>query len=493
MRLHNFSRGALVAAALVAASCSNGTYVTVTLQSSGAALTGVARIDLDLELAGKSASAKLTAPSGNITFPTTTVLDVASGDGMMTITANALDGGGHIVAQTSGMATVTRGKTTTAMLDFGGGVVGGGPDMAGGPCSICDPAATCTVDNSGMASCSCPSGYTGDGMTCTDVDECAAGTAHCAANATCTNTPGSFVCTCNAGYSGNGFQCTQNWAPVRSPPSFFLTGGGLAVGTGTRLYFVSPNTTAANVLFQSWDVTSGSTGAIANETLMPTGSNDFCNCGGQSRLVVGPATTRLYYFGNYGQYYDTTAKAWTAITGYSTGAGTFRGYSAVDFVNGIFYWVGNYSGATNGVQTWNSSSGAFGTTTNYPIAISYSGGVQYNNKFYVFGGETVGGQRTAASYVLDPSLAPPAWTQIADEPMNYARTPDAVVYENKIWVLLSGGMYTYDPAMNTWSSPVALPATASNAHLATTPGTMPMGLYLLADLPAGMTIYKFGL
>ncbi len=478
-----------VAVALLAASCSGGTYVTVTLAASGAALSGVTRIDLDLELAGKSASAKLTGSGGDISFPTTTVLDIGSGEGTMMITANALDGGGHILAQTSGTATVTRGKTTTAMLDFGGGVAGG-PDMAGGPCSICDPAATCSVDNSGAATCTCPSGYTGDGTTCSDVDECAAGTAMCDTNGSCTNTPGTFVCTCNAGYSGNGFQCTKNWTAVRSPPSFFLTGSGLAVGTGTRLYFVSPNATVTNILFQSWDVTSGAAGAITSETIMPSTSQEWQG-GAAPRLVVGPTPTNLYYFYSYAQYYDTINKTWNQISGWRSPTDHFRGYSAVDFVNGTFYWVGDYQGPTNVVQTWVSSSGVYGTATNYPIAIAYSGGVQYNGRFYVFGGETVGGQRTPASYMFDPNTT--TWTQLADEPSNYNRNPDAVVYENKIWLLLSGGMYAYDPSTNSWGPPIALPPTATNAHLATTPGTTPVGLYLLADLPAGMTIYQYGL
>ena len=42
----------------------------------------------------------------------------------------------------------------------------------------------------------------------TDVDECATGISNCAANATCTNTFGSFTCTCNLGYYGDGTICT---------------------------------------------------------------------------------------------------------------------------------------------------------------------------------------------------------------------------------------------------------------------------------------------
>ena len=39
-----------------------------------------------------------------------------------------------------------------------------------------------------------------------DIDECLSDS--CDSNATCINTVGSFTCTCDSGYSGDGFQCT---------------------------------------------------------------------------------------------------------------------------------------------------------------------------------------------------------------------------------------------------------------------------------------------
>lgn len=73
----------------------------------------------------------------------------------------------------------------------------------------CDPVASCTSTPAG-AQCTCPTGYSGDGFSCVDDNECTDGTNNCDANASCTNTPGSFTCSCNAGFSGDGVVC---WDP----------------------------------------------------------------------------------------------------------------------------------------------------------------------------------------------------------------------------------------------------------------------------------------
>ena len=52
-------------------------------------------------------------------------------------------------------------------------------------------------------------GYSGDGTTCVDIDECDENkpTHNCAMAATCIDTDGSFDCQCKPGFSGNGVTC----------------------------------------------------------------------------------------------------------------------------------------------------------------------------------------------------------------------------------------------------------------------------------------------
>ncbi|NXO22861.1 NID2 protein, partial [Cisticola juncidis] len=85
------------------------------------------------------------------------------------------------------------------------------------PCAPGDRA-RCLSRGDGRATCECLPGYTGDGIHCSDVDECAESPCHPAA--VCYNTPGSFSCRCRPGYAGDGFQCTYGgsggaaWHPL---------------------------------------------------------------------------------------------------------------------------------------------------------------------------------------------------------------------------------------------------------------------------------------
>lgn len=69
--------------------------------------------------------------------------------------------------------------------------------------TICHLDAVCT-NEPGAYTCTCKSGYEGDGKVCSDVDECATAAHDCDVNAICTNTVPGHSCQCKAGYSGDG-------------------------------------------------------------------------------------------------------------------------------------------------------------------------------------------------------------------------------------------------------------------------------------------------
>ena len=47
-----------------------------------------------------------------------------------------------------------------------------------------------------------------------DINECDDGTASCDVNAQCTNTDGSYNCSCSSGYSGDGMTCTGMYSQL---------------------------------------------------------------------------------------------------------------------------------------------------------------------------------------------------------------------------------------------------------------------------------------
>src|SRR5262249_6239560 len=144
-------------------------------------------------------------------------------------------------------------------------------------------------------------------------------------------------------------------------------------------------------------------------------ANDVgCFCGYNSKLVASPPST-IYYFANQGQYYtaaSATTGTWTTVANYVSPVDNRRGEAGVGILGGKFYWVGG-RGPVKTVQTFDfASTYKVGPPpASYPIAISSPASLTFNNKLWIFSGQTVG-TSTMASNVYDP--AADTWTAKAD-------------------------------------------------------------------------------
>ena len=69
--------------------------------------------------------------------------------------------------------------------------------------------------------CVCKTGFKGDGINCTDINECKTpGAAHCSPHSDCVNTPGSHLCNCHKGFENkfNGIMCWDIDECVKQKP-----------------------------------------------------------------------------------------------------------------------------------------------------------------------------------------------------------------------------------------------------------------------------------
>jgi hypothetical protein len=123
MRVSRLLRGSavLLAGALAAAGCGkSGTYVVVELRAGTGTPAGIRSVDLDLMMAGRSASTTFTGKgSGDITLPTDATLDIGSGAGALTITARARGADGALLDTGSGAGNVVTGGTAHIVVQLG--------------------------------------------------------------------------------------------------------------------------------------------------------------------------------------------------------------------------------------------------------------------------------------------------------------------------------------------------------------------------------------
>jgi len=129
---------------------------------------------------------------------------------------------GTLLMTSSGCIIDSSKETTSGGGGSGAGDQGGGAGGQGGESSVvcgdgvvtsaegCDDGNT-DIGDGCSADCTVEPGYDciGAPSACSDIDECAQKLDNCDENATCTNTPGSFGCVCKPGYAGDGLTCTN--------------------------------------------------------------------------------------------------------------------------------------------------------------------------------------------------------------------------------------------------------------------------------------------
>lgn len=92
-----------------------------------------------------------------------------------------------------------------------------------------------TCENSvGSYKCNCKNGYSaGTDNVCKDTDECTTGQNNCHKHAHCNNTDGAYNCECRKGFTGSGFACECiNWIYTKLSDKF-AQGGTLLSGVNT--------------------------------------------------------------------------------------------------------------------------------------------------------------------------------------------------------------------------------------------------------------------
>eukprot|EP00961_Rhodomonas_salina_P024308 327329-Rhodomonas_salina.1 len=96
-------------------------------------------------------------------------------------------------------------------------------------------------------------GFTGNGLVCSDVDECAEGVHDCAPDAECSNRPGRYTCACKPGFRGDGIVCEQMLVLSSSARLTGIT--AVQFDLSARTSFINVIASTLNVVVQLVQVT----------------------------------------------------------------------------------------------------------------------------------------------------------------------------------------------------------------------------------------------
>jgi hypothetical protein len=323
--------------------------------------------------------------------------------------------------------------------DGGPGDDGGNVGQACGS-KTCSPNGMCVEPTQSL--CECKPGFTGNGETCADVDECDDPTS-CGANATCKNEIGSFTCECQTGFvpaPSDEPGCVPRWALVWED-DFVLGSYGHAAAAGRSIFYAQDGFNLTGV-FRSIDVNSGQ---VSPESPMPPTSNDFCNCG-YGGWLNATADGALVYVGNYAQLYNPLTKVWLPFDYPSE----MRGGEAGQALVGTRLVVIGGRDNPKLLRRLDVSTGKWQILGTLPAESERSAAVGVGNDVFVYGGQ-LNGQATGAlvRFTVNPDDTFSTETLMPTIPNGQ---PQLVVRDGKLLADVGGELAVYDIANKTWAS-----------------------------------------
>ncbi|MCE9573405.1 MAG: hypothetical protein K8W52_09625 [Deltaproteobacteria bacterium] len=361
-------------------------------------------------------------------------------------------------------------------------------DSAGTCAPTCDVNATCAG-----TTCSCNDGFMGDGLACTDINECAANNGGCDVNALCTNAPGSRSCACKRGFVGDGVTCRPSWTLVGSFPNVVLDQGSNrgfdAVGLANKIYFAPKWDTTPSTM-RAIDVAAG---VISGNLAVPPGlQNDFF-AGGFGEVFLADGSG-LYLIGDEAFRYNPSGNTWVAVPGYTNGSGFRRGESAGAYAAGpnSIVLVGGRDEATNSDQDsavrydigigWKAEPGTLPFTRSYGAAYTLSG----TTSTYIAGGSSSDNNRR---HLLVHTITQASWTTLPDAPGDLTNVTGIGEFTTggvpRLVVASGNKAYFYEPVSGLWDHTLDMP-TATLSRLVMVGGNP----YVIAQNGTSADVYK---
>ncbi len=367
------------------------------------------------------------------------------------------------------------GEVTTATIDAAAGI-----DAIPTCEPACDVNATCTG-----TTCTCGTGYTGDGVTCADVNECATANGGCDPNALCTNTAGARTCACLLGFVGDGLACQQSWRLVGTFPGVTIDPdnfGAMAIGAGNRVYFANETNTAANELFRYFDTTTSTLSPqLTLPPAMPPNTTDFCACG-YTQVFISDGTS-IFMLGNFGQRYSVTGNSWSAVSTYTGTAQRGESAGVYEPTTGKLLLAGG-RGPLNNAGVFTVSTSVFGDEPGVmPFAVdsAKAWALPGSASVYVAGGYSSDNSR---KHLVRHTVGATAWESLPDAPMDIGRPLGVGHFGTRLWVANDSMFMFFNPATNAWDRNIGAPPNLKAAAFAA--GTA----WALSQGLTGLQVYK---